>query len=332
LLCVAHEANGSTSLPARNALFGFLKGPMKKKQFILGVGCQKGGTSWLYEQLKICNSVDMGLVKEYHVFDALYVPDCKKFINKKSFRKKAILKQAIKNNSLIHQLPCLLRSTDFQRNPDNYFKYFEALSRAKKITTVGDITPSYSALPIEALKLIRDNLYDRGFTVKVVFLMRDPIERCWSAVRMHRRTQLEENTNIHFKDRESEQLAAAYKLNKYEIRTRYEVTIKNLEAVFPSSHIYYGFYERLFTADNLQEMHDFFEIDEFNPNIEEKFNVSKKTTENIDAELRNDIFEFYRPTYEFCDERFDLRDIWPILKNQELKRRDPATSASGDTS
>jgi hypothetical protein len=292
---------------------------MKKKQFILGVGCQKGGTSWLYEQLKNCNSVDMGLTKEHHVFDALYVPDCKKFLNKKSLRKKSMLKQAIKNNSLIYQLPCLLRSTDFQRNPDNYFKYFAALSRAKKITTVGDITPSYSALPIEVLKYIRDNLQERGFTVKVVFLMRDPIERCWSAVRMSRRKRLEENPYIHFKHSESEQLAIDYKRNKYEIRTRYEVTIKNLEAVFPSSHIYYGFYERIFTDDALKEMQNFFAIDEFNPNTEDKFNVSKKTTDNIDAQLRNDIFNFYRSTYEFCDERFDLKDIWPILKDQKLK-------------
>ncbi len=47
---------------------------MNGKIFILGVGCQKGGTTWLYHQFAKHSSIDMGDVKEYHVFDALH-PD-----------------------------------------------------------------------------------------------------------------------------------------------------------------------------------------------------------------------------------------------------------------
>ena len=31
-----------------------------KKQFILGVGCQKGGTTWIYDQLSKLEQVDFG--------------------------------------------------------------------------------------------------------------------------------------------------------------------------------------------------------------------------------------------------------------------------------
>ena len=39
--------------------------------FLLGVGAQKAGTSWLHDQLQRRNDVDFGFLKEYHVFDAL---------------------------------------------------------------------------------------------------------------------------------------------------------------------------------------------------------------------------------------------------------------------
>ena len=41
-----------------------------EKVFILGVGCQKGGTTWLHKQLDKHPNVNMGFTKEYHVFDA----------------------------------------------------------------------------------------------------------------------------------------------------------------------------------------------------------------------------------------------------------------------
>lgn len=44
-----------------------------QKDFILGVGCQKGGTSWLRNQLNNHETCDFGFLKEYHVFDYLYL-------------------------------------------------------------------------------------------------------------------------------------------------------------------------------------------------------------------------------------------------------------------
>ena len=57
-----------------------------KKNFILGVGCQKGGTTWLHQQLNKSKNTDMGFLKEYHVFDALYVPECQGFLSDKLTR------------------------------------------------------------------------------------------------------------------------------------------------------------------------------------------------------------------------------------------------------
>jgi hypothetical protein len=40
--------------------------------FVLGVGAQKAGTSWLHRQLTKSPFVNMGFTKEYHVWDAIF--------------------------------------------------------------------------------------------------------------------------------------------------------------------------------------------------------------------------------------------------------------------
>ena len=42
-----------------------------KKTFILGVGAQKAGTTWLHRQFKKNATFNLGHRKEYHVFDAI---------------------------------------------------------------------------------------------------------------------------------------------------------------------------------------------------------------------------------------------------------------------
>ena len=48
---------------------------MTKPIFVLGVGAQKAGTTWLHEYLASLPEVDLGFMKEYHVFDQNYVRD-----------------------------------------------------------------------------------------------------------------------------------------------------------------------------------------------------------------------------------------------------------------
>ena len=43
-----------------------------QKDFILGVGCQKGATTWLRSQLNNHEASNFGFAKEYHVFDKFY--------------------------------------------------------------------------------------------------------------------------------------------------------------------------------------------------------------------------------------------------------------------
>ena len=50
-----------------------------EKIFILCLGSPKTGTTSLYNALGELPIVDFGLIKEYHVLDALYVKECRFF-------------------------------------------------------------------------------------------------------------------------------------------------------------------------------------------------------------------------------------------------------------
>lgn len=56
---------------------------MMKKTFLLGVGAQKSGTTWLYKYLSDNSNVSFGPLKEYHIWDGIYIKECANFLAKK---------------------------------------------------------------------------------------------------------------------------------------------------------------------------------------------------------------------------------------------------------
>lgn len=133
--------------------------------------------------------------------------------------------------------------------------------------------------------------------------MRDPFERCWSAVRMSR-------CNLHSDNSEIEDLRTAYQLWSFTFRTNYKHTVKSLESVFEKKQIFYGIYEELFTVDNLKAITNFCCLP-FNEGIEiKKYNVSPKL--DYEAEmLREEIRKYFSDVYEFCYERFpQTKTLW----------------------
>ena len=285
---------------------------MKKKVFLLGVGCQKGGTTWLYDYLKHSPVVNLGFAKEYHVFDALHVESCKAFIDEKL----TVLNQLIYKNEVIsdREHPHLLKALEFYKNPESYFDYFDYLHQTSSgVEVVGDITPSYSALSSEVFADIKQKLEAKGFTIKVVFLMRDPFERIWSQIRMGRRNDLISNQQHKPINTEESALAKYYKENYVQIRSHYEKTISNLEAVFDTKDIHYEFFECLFKEESITKIEDFLGVPHQNPDLSFKSNSSPKTID-VSEPLKAEVVDYYRDTYEFCMDRFGsafIKEIWP---------------------
>ena len=56
-------------------------------------------------------------------------------------------------------------------------------------------------LPKRVVRYIKKGLEDKQFEIKVVFLMRDPVERAWSHLRMINRIRNEEEKLLKFRPR-----------------------------------------------------------------------------------------------------------------------------------
>lgn len=273
----------------------------RQKTFLLGVGAQKSGTSWLFHYLQSHPQVKTGLTKEYHVFDRLHLTHAELGVEVGALRRLA--------NRLGFGRPAGIRP--FLKDPRRYFAHFDALLHDDdKAILTGDITPSYAGLPPEAFEFIRRGLDERGFRIRVVFLMRDPVDRCISAARMRLRKM--GNGKPWRAETENAYIAAHYATRAFEIRTRYDMTIPRLESVFAADELFYGFYESFFDTSKIASLCDFLGLDYHTPDLALKVNVSR--TDNLTApSLIHAMQTFYRPVYDFADARFgadELRKLW----------------------
>lgn len=261
--------------------------------FLLGVGAQKAGTTWLHRYIQSSESTDLGFAKEYHIWDALNCPECARF----------------RVESRLPLRPNKFRRWRMQRNPDYYFNYFKRLLTRDGVELTGDITPSYSCLSSYVFEQIHAACQARGMQLKVVFLMRDPVQRCWSAVRMHRRKG-KTRDDVDLRAEEEEAVLRYYQSPNARIRTRYDWTIQALEAAIPRQNLFYGLYEELFCEAEIDRLSSFLGLESRHEFADNRFNISKPQSALGDETARR-IAEEYREVYQFCAARLpQIRQIW----------------------
>jgi hypothetical protein len=261
--------------------------------FLLGVGCQKGGTAWLHRYLESSPQVDPGFRKEYHVWDSLDLPSGR-------LARERIEKQGGPR-------------AGFLRDPDRYFDYFTGLLDGEGIRLTADITPGYAALPAERFSMIRAGFESRGVRPVTAYLLRDPVERVWSASRMDMRRRGDDAPE----DPET-RIGHMYRHPMYADRTRYDLTMDALEAAFPREAIFYGFYERLFSTETLRPLCELLGIDFHEPDFGRQVNVSPKSEgAGLPEETVRTIARHFAPVYAAVQRRFpdlDLAAIWPSVR------------------
>ena len=264
---------------------------MNKPIFVLGVGAQKAGTTWLYEYIKSDSKSNMGMLKEYHIWDAVLKPElCSNYLSKNP-------NSDIAKFRLRHQM---------QFNLNAYENYFNSLINNEKLIT-GDITPSYSVLSMNDFLYIKERIVNAGFNIKVVYLMRDPVQRCWSAMKMEYGSLFQNNQNNLF--RIYEEFEEIYKSNQYIARTRYDQTLAALEKVFDKDQLWIGVYENLFIKETINDLSEFLNIG-FNPEfMENKFNITVST--GLDDETAINCRKFYEIVYDYCDNKIPItQSLW----------------------
>ena len=251
--------------------------------FLLGVGAQKAGTSWLHDQLHRRSDADFGFLKEYHVFDAL---ELERFAD---FRPK-------------HPTPLKWRTwrrARFIARPERYFDYFASRLKPPRIRLTGDITPSYAGLSAESYQRIQKAFAQRGVQTRAVFIMRDPVERFLSQQRM----QLRKRGLLSPKHEIEHLNKASLKLLKRDSpRNDYPATLDALKDGFAASHVFIGLYETLFTADNHRALCRCLNIAEQIPELSHRVNASQATTA-VPTEVLRRLGQHFTPLVTAVQER-----------------------------
>jgi hypothetical protein len=265
-----------------------------KRTFVLGLGNQKCGTSWLHKYLCQSNKFAEGFTKEFHVWDRRDIP---LFSNKKSH---------LSLKTLIS--PKRYQRYRMENSDDYYFSYFDKLMRGEKVISA-DITPSYSGLKAQRLEYLKNKFFEKGIDIKIIILVRDPLSRIKSAVRFNLdRGDYSEGIKLNETDFESA-LIQYYDTEHCLIRTKYENIIAEAESVFTSDSIYIGFYENMFEKIEVERLSKFLQVEPKFDFAKVKVNKTRNAISDTFADLK--VKAYYADTYEYFYKNYPVsNELW----------------------
>lgn len=263
---------------------------LNDKTLILGVGAQKAGTSWLRHYLANRSDVWMAKgIKEMNVLNVLFGQSSNRSRKALQGLRHAFIESG-DDLTYSEHLADMIDRVRAQFQPHGYRQFFE--SRVGSERFFGDITPAYAHLPPEAFSFVKSEFPKR----KVIFLLRDPVERHFSALRMR-----EQRSNGSF-DSVSHFLKS---LDRPGIKkwSDYPATYRNLISSFSKDDIFVGFYETLFSDDEIRRLCEFLEI-AFVPGSYDDVKNPSAPKRSINSREWQAAREAFEDVYKFCKGEF----------------------------
>lgn len=265
------------------------------KLFMVGIGAQKAGTTWLARYLGEHPDVYVSRLKELHYFDAVCTTPSRVDVGKRMIRLAKEVSAGLElngnriNAKAMEKLLAVIDRLQMQADPKYpYMKFFH--DRVTTESVFCDITPGYSLLDASGYQAIL-KMHPR---VRFIFLMRDPIERYWSALRMGVRKMKNFDPDRRFMDLLEDR--------DYFYRSDYQRTIVELEKVASPEQIKYVFYENLFTDQTAAEITSFIGVTEWPAKFDQIINPGAKIP--LAADKLAAAYLVYRPIYDFIFDKF----------------------------
>jgi hypothetical protein len=166
----------------------------------LGIGAQKAGTTWLFDQLRKHPDICFPVGKETHFWSKHYVP-----------------------------------GDYFQEFQPPYFQKFNATPAG---AVCGEITPGYAILSTATI----DEIYQYNPKLRIVLIIRNPIDRAWSAALMAMN-----KSQITFQEASNEWFSIILKSAASISRGDYQKTIRTWRMTFPAENVLVLRYEDIST-------------------------------------------------------------------------------------
>jgi len=202
----------------------------------LGIGAQKAGTTWLHQQIAGHPGIWMPQEKELHYFDEKI--NLERHAWRDRFRGDAPADQrwrrqarrqirAWRRDRGSRSVPWNLRY--FLRQPSD--DWYRSLFSPGEGKVTGEITPNYTTLTRRQVGRVHYLLPD----ARIVLMMRNPIDRAWSASVMKTRKMSKEEARRRYEE--------TFTSKWSRLNTDYERTLRNWTAHYPPESIFVGFLE-----------------------------------------------------------------------------------------
>ena len=270
---------------------------MSKQTLLFCLGAAKAGTGWLQEYLRGHNACYLRNLKELHYFDVLdgggNAWHIKKLEERLTQSRKRLENHPDKENNtwlpvLIADLEAWLELFDGHTADDAGYLAYLGMGR-EDATLVGDFTPAYAMLSKEMLA----HMHGMSENVKFIFLMREPVDRLWSNIRM-----VAGKNNGKIIDTRVEKYLSDADPSLAE-RCDYGSTLDKLLEVIPRDNLHLEYYERLFTQEALERVTAFLGI-ETKPARFERV-VHKGRGRELEPLLRSVFQDKLKPQYNYIE-------------------------------
>jgi hypothetical protein len=185
------------------------------------IGAQKAGTTWLWHNLGAHPAIWLAPDKELHYFDRLYVPG----VREAAERRRRLADEIVASDDPER---ARAQSARIRRamEPISDAWYGAFFADAPADAVCGEITPAYALLPAEGV----GHLLRLSPGVRIVMVVRDPIERAWSQLRMQRRSRVQAD-GVPAPGHVPEHVLA---------RSRYSVTLRTYRAQVAPERLWLG--------------------------------------------------------------------------------------------
>ncbi|HHB80810.1 MAG TPA: sulfotransferase [Aliiroseovarius sp.] len=215
-----------------------------------GIGATKAGTSWLHRYLSSHPECHFRAIKELHYFDAVErgFPN---WISKMIAGDRDRAANRGRTDAVADHDAWLSVLNAKREDDAAYLSYLnEGQGNAR---VVGDVTPAYALLPGHRLK----QMAALAPRTKFIFLMRDPLDRLWSNIRMM--AGFDGRGGQQLENKAARLVEQVLKNPKSEagIRSDYVGMLRRIRNAVPGADLLVEFYERLFTPAAVQRICEF---------------------------------------------------------------------------
>lgn len=270
----------------------------------LGIGAQKSGTTWLHRNMNTHSQIWMPARKELHYFDEK-IKDASspvlrtRLLGKRSsdYRWRKQFKNRIRIDIEQRSISGLRQDLHyFLRKPGD--KWYAKLFDPGRGMIKGEITPAYSMLDLDMIGHVHSLMPG----TKLIFMMRNPIERVWS----HNVMNLDSVQKGSASSASEDEMIKNIQRKDSRQLTNFPQILDNWTSFYPEDQIFVCFMEDVnFCPKNL--MHRLYEFLGADPGVEHRViqrKIHSRSTETMPTHMAARIAEMYEDTFQKLSDRF----------------------------